>query len=164
MQAAGLAQEYGLGTCVSRRPIGLADARVPGTDEIGYLPLDDLGATILFQLVSARYERGSIILTSNKKLRGLGSIFGDSIIATAILDRLVHHSTTIDIRGESCRLKDRRKARPDTASKMGRDGGRGWFLGLGLNGKRVAEAVLASNAHATSKSPSARRREVREML
>ena len=79
-------------------------------DEVGYLPLDDLGTTIFFQLVSARYERGSIILTSNKSYADWGSIFGDSIIATAILDRLLHHSTTINIRGESYRLKDRRKA------------------------------------------------------
>jgi len=61
-------------------------------DEMGYLPLDELGATIFFQLVSARYERGSIILTSNKSYADWGSIFGDPIIATAILDRLLHHS------------------------------------------------------------------------
>jgi len=79
-------------------------------DEMGYLPLDDLGATIFFQLVSARYERGSIILTSNKSYGEWGSIFGDPIIATAILDRLLHHSTTINIRGESYRLKERREA------------------------------------------------------
>jgi len=79
-------------------------------DEMGYLPLDDMGATIFFQLVSARYERGSIILTSNKSYGEWGSIFGDPIIATAILDRLLHHSTTVNIRGESYRLKERRKA------------------------------------------------------
>lgn len=79
-------------------------------DEMGYLPMDDLGATIFFQLVSARYERGSIILTSNKSYGDWGSIFGDPIIATAILDRLLHHSTTLNIRGESYRLKDRRRA------------------------------------------------------
>jgi DNA replication protein DnaC len=79
-------------------------------DEMGYLPLDDLGATIFFQLVSARYERGSIILTSNKSYGEWGSIFGDPIIATAILDRLLHHSTTVNIRGDSYRLKERRKA------------------------------------------------------
>ena len=79
-------------------------------DEMGYLPLDDLGATIFFQLVSARYERGSIILTSNKSFGDWGSIFGDPIIATAILDRLLHHSTTINIRGNSYRLKDRQRA------------------------------------------------------
>ena len=86
-------------------------------DEMGYLPLDDLGATIFFQLVSARYERGSIILTSNKSYGDWGSIFGDTIIATAILDRLLHHSTTINIRGESYRLKDRRRAGSATATR-----------------------------------------------
>jgi DNA replication protein DnaC len=79
-------------------------------DEMGYLPLDEMGATIFFQLVSARYERGSIIVTSNKSYGEWGSIFGDSIIATAILDRLLHHSTTVNIRGESYRLKERRRA------------------------------------------------------
>jgi DNA replication protein DnaC len=84
--------------------------RVLIIDEMGYLPLDELGATIFFQLVSARYERGSIILSSNKSYGDWGTIFGDPIIATAILDRLLHHSTTINIRGESYRLKDRRRA------------------------------------------------------
>jgi DNA replication protein DnaC len=79
-------------------------------DEIGYLPLDELGATVFFQLVSARYERGSIVLTSNKTYSDWGMVFGDQIIATAILDRLLHHSTTVNIRGESYRLKDRKKA------------------------------------------------------
>jgi DNA replication protein DnaC len=86
-------------------------------DEMGYLPLDDLGGTIFFQLVSARYERGSIILTSNKSYGDWGSIFGDTITATTILERILNHSTTINIRGESYRLKDRRRAgllpRPD---------------------------------------------------
>src|SRR5437588_6094664 len=79
-------------------------------DEMGYLPLDAVGATIFFQLVSARYERGSILLTSNKSYGEWGSVFGDPIIATAILDRLLHHASTVNIRGESYRLKERRKA------------------------------------------------------
>jgi DNA replication protein DnaC len=79
-------------------------------DEMGYLPLDSVGATVFFQLVSARYERGSIILTSNKSYAEWGTVFGDPIIATAILDRLLHHSTTLNIRGESYRLKERKKA------------------------------------------------------
>jgi len=79
-------------------------------DQMGYLPLDELGAAIFFQLVRARYERGSIILTSNKSYGEWGSIFGDPIMATAILDRLLHHSTTVNIRGESYRLKECRKA------------------------------------------------------
>ena len=63
------------------------------------LPLDDLGATIFFQLVSARYDRGGIILTSNKSYGEWGFTFGGRIIATAILDQLLHHSNTINIRG-----------------------------------------------------------------
>lgn len=84
--------------------------RVLVIDEMGYLPLDERGATLLFQLVTARYERGSIVLTSNKSYGDWGGIFGDPVIATAILDRLLHHSTTLNIRGESYRLKERRKA------------------------------------------------------
>lgn len=104
-----LGRAYREGRLDRRMRVYLAP-RVLIIDEMGYLPLDELGATIFFQLVSARYERGSIILTSNKSFGDWGSIFGDPIIATAILDRLLHHSTTINIRGESYRLKDRRKA------------------------------------------------------
>jgi DNA replication protein DnaC len=104
-----LGRAYREGRLDRRMRIYLAP-KVLVIDEMGYLPLDDLGATIFFQLVSARYERGSIILTSNKSYGDWGTIFGDPIIATAILDRLLHHSTTINIRGESYRLKDRRRA------------------------------------------------------
>ena len=79
-------------------------------DEVGYLPFDTLGATMLFQLVSARYERGSIILTSNKSFAQWGEVFTDPIIATAILDRMLHHSHIINIRGDSYRLKDKRRS------------------------------------------------------
>ncbi|MGH2375002.1 MAG: IS21-like element helper ATPase IstB [bacterium] len=79
-------------------------------DEIGYLPLDRLGANLFFQLVSRRYERGSILITSNQSLAGWGQVFGDQVIATAILDRLLHHSTILSIKGESYRLKEKRKA------------------------------------------------------
>jgi DNA replication protein DnaC len=104
-----LGRAYREGRLERRMKVYLAP-KVLIIDEMGYLPLDDLGATIFFQLVSARYERGSIILTSNKSYGDWGGIFGDPIIATAILDRLLHHSTTINIRGESYRLKDRRRA------------------------------------------------------
>jgi DNA replication protein DnaC len=104
-----LGRAYREGRLDRRMRVYLAP-RVLIIDEMGYLPLDDLGATIFFQLVSARYQRGSIILSSNKSYGDWGSIFGDPIIATAILDRLLHHSTTINIRGESYRLKDRRRA------------------------------------------------------
>src|SRR5436309_8465142 len=104
-----LGRAYREGRLDRRMRVYLAP-RVLIIDEMGYLPMDELGATIFFQLVSARYERGSIILSSNKSYGDWGSIFGDPIIATAILDRLLHHSTTINIRGESYRLKDRRRA------------------------------------------------------
>jgi DNA replication protein DnaC len=104
-----LGRAYREGRLDRRMKVYLAP-KVLVIDEMGYLPLDEMGATIFFQLVSARYERGSIILTSNKSYGDWGGIFGDPIIATAILDRLLHHSTTINIRGESYRLKERRKA------------------------------------------------------
>ncbi len=79
-------------------------------DEVGYIPFDGEAANLFFQLVSARYERGSIILTSNKSYTDWGAVFGDQTMAAAILDRLLHHSTTINIRGESYRLKERKRA------------------------------------------------------
>jgi DNA replication protein DnaC len=79
-------------------------------DEIGYLPIDRQGANLFFQLVSRRYERGSIIITSNQSLGAWGEVFGDTVIASAILDRLLHHSVTINIKGESFRLREKLKA------------------------------------------------------
>lgn len=80
-------------------------------DEIGYLPLKQEDATFLFEVVSKRYEKlKSIILTSNKTYASWGDIFPDPILATALLDRLLHHATTVNIKGESFRLKNRRDA------------------------------------------------------
>ena len=79
-------------------------------DEMGYFPLDRLAAQFLFQLVSRRYLRGSIVLTSNKSYGEWADIFADQILAAAILDRLLHHSTTVNIRGNSYRLREKRKA------------------------------------------------------
>lgn len=79
-------------------------------DEIGYLPIDRAGANLVFQLISRRYERGPMILTSNQSFGNWGDVFGDRIIATAILDRVLHHAITINIRGNSYRLKDKLKA------------------------------------------------------
>jgi DNA replication protein DnaC len=80
-------------------------------DEVGFLPLDAAEASLLFEVVSRRYERGSIILTSNKSYGEWAEVFsGDAVIASAILDRLLHHSTTIGIRGQSYRLRDKLKA------------------------------------------------------
>lgn len=126
-----LGRAYREGRLDRRLRIYLAP-RVLVIDEMGYLPLDELGAMIFFQLVSARYERGSIILSSNKSYGDWGTIFGDPIIATAILDRLLHHSTTVNIRGDSYRLKERKKAGllpvvqgPLKGMKPPRAGGRG---------------------------------------
>lgn len=79
-------------------------------DEIGYLPIERQGANLFFQLISRRYERGPMILTSNQSFGAWGEVFGDRVIATAILDRVLHHANTINIRGNSYRLKDKLKA------------------------------------------------------
>lgn len=79
-------------------------------DEIGYLPIDRTGANLFFQLISRRYERGPMILTSNQSFGAWGEVFGDRVIATAILDRLLHHAVTLNIRGNSYRLKEKLKA------------------------------------------------------
>jgi DNA replication protein DnaC len=77
-------------------------------DEVGYLPIDQHGADLLFQVISARYEQGSIVLTSNKAYKDWPSIFnGDATITSAVLDRLLHHGETIVIEGSSYRMKDR---------------------------------------------------------
>ena len=78
-------------------------------DEIGYMQLDRGQAEILFRIVADRYERGSIIFTSNKYFSDWGELLSDSVIATALLDRLLHHAHVINIRGQSYRLKDRLK-------------------------------------------------------
>lgn len=79
-------------------------------DEIGYLPIDRVGANLFFQLISRRYERGPMVLTSNQSFGAWGEVFGDRVIATAILDRLLHHAVTMNIRGNSYRLKEKLKA------------------------------------------------------
>ncbi len=76
-------------------------------DEVGYLPCDRAAANMVFQLVSRRYERGPIILTSNKAFSEWGQVFTDEVLATAILDRLLHHCDVVAINGPSYRLKDR---------------------------------------------------------
>ena len=79
-------------------------------DEFGVWSYDRVAATALFSLISARYERGSIILTSNKGFAEWGEVLGDAVIATAILDRLLHHSHVLNIRGESYRLREKKQA------------------------------------------------------
>ena len=79
-------------------------------DEIGYLPLSQTEASLFFRLVVRRYERASLIVTSNKSFLDWGEVFNDPVLATAVLDRLLHHATTLNIKGESYRLKEKRKA------------------------------------------------------
>lgn len=78
-------------------------------DEIGYLPLDINGANLFFQLIAKRYEKSSTIFTSNKTFSSWGEIFSDNTIAAAILDRILHHCTVVNIKGESYRLKERKE-------------------------------------------------------
>jgi DNA replication protein DnaC len=79
-------------------------------DELGYLPLGRNGANLVFQLISRRYERGALLITSNKGFGQWGEVFGDAMLAAAILDRVLHHSITVNIKGESYRLREKRKA------------------------------------------------------
>lgn len=88
-------------------------------DEIGYLPFDSEGSHLFFQFVHQRYERGATIFTSNKPYSEWGEVLGDSVIAVAALDRILHHSITVNIRGDSYRLKDRMKRGVDFLKRNG---------------------------------------------
>jgi DNA replication protein DnaC len=83
-------------------------------DEIGYLPVTPGGGNLFFQLVNARYEKGAMILTSNRGFAEWGEIFGDSVVATALLDRLLHHAVVIQIEGSSYRLREHADLVPET--------------------------------------------------
>ena len=76
-------------------------------DEVGYIPFEPEAANLFFQLVSSRYERASLIVTSNKSFARWGEVFGDDTVAAAMIDRLVHHAEVIPLKGDSYRLKDR---------------------------------------------------------
>src|ERR1700755_3011884 len=80
-------------------------------DEVGYIPFDPQAASLMFMLVSRRYERASLIVTSNKPFGAWGEIFGDEITAAAMVDRLVHHAEILSLKGDSYRLKDRNLGR-----------------------------------------------------
>src|SRR5580765_1597515 len=85
-------------------------------DEVGYIPFEPEAANLFFQLVSSRYERASLIVTSNKVFGRWGEVFGDDVVAGAMIDRLVHHADVIALKGDSYRLKDRDLGRVPTAS------------------------------------------------
>src|SRR4051812_20485204 len=85
-------------------------------DEVGYIPFEPEAANLFFQLVSNRYERASLIVTSNKPFGRWGEVFGDDIVAAAMIDRLVHHAEVVALKGDSYRLKDRDLGRVPTAA------------------------------------------------
>jgi DNA replication protein DnaC len=85
-------------------------------DEVGYIPFEPEAANLFFQLVAARYERASLIVTSNKPFGRWGEVFGDEVVAAAMIDRLVHHAEVLNLKGDSYRLKDRDLGRVPTAT------------------------------------------------
>lgn len=86
-------------------------------DEVGYIPFEPEAANLFFQLLSARYEGASLIVTSNKPFGRLSEVFGDDVVAAAMIDRLVHHAEVISMKGDSYRLKDRDLGRVPAATK-----------------------------------------------
>jgi DNA replication protein DnaC len=88
----------------------LAKPKLLIIDELGYLPLEPDAAHLFFQLVSRRYERGAMLITSNRSVAEWGTVFADPVVATAILDRLLHHSHVLTIRGDSYRLRAKRRS------------------------------------------------------
>jgi DNA replication protein DnaC len=89
-------------------------------DEVGYIPFEAEAANLFFQLVSSRYERASLIVTSNKVFGRWGEVFGDDVVAAAMIDRLVHHAEVLALKGDSYRLKDRDLGRvPPIAGEEG---------------------------------------------
>ena len=95
---------------LSERLRALCKPKLLILDEMGYVPLDRIVAQFLFQLVSRRYLKGSILITSNKSYGEWGDIVADQVLAAALLDRLLHVSTTLNIRGQSYRLREKRQA------------------------------------------------------
>jgi DNA replication protein DnaC len=91
--------------CLRERIRWLARSALLIVDEIGYLPVIPGGGNLFFQLVNARYEKGAMILTSNRGFAEWGEVFGDPVVATALLDRLLHHAIVIQIEGSSYRLR-----------------------------------------------------------
>jgi DNA replication protein DnaC len=85
-------------------------------DEVGYIPFEPEAANLFFQLVSARYERASLIVTSNKPFGRWGEVFGDDVVAAAMIDRLVHHAEVVALKGDSYRLKNRDLGRVPAAT------------------------------------------------
>jgi DNA replication protein DnaC len=108
---------------LEERLASFAKPRLLIVDELGYLPLEPDAAHLFFQLVSRRYERGAMLITSNRNIGEWGTVFGDAVVATAILDRLLHHSHVVTIRGDSYRLRTKRRSGLLQKAEPGRDQG-----------------------------------------
>jgi DNA replication protein DnaC len=106
---AGLAKAHGEKR-LDEKLTGLTKAKLLIVDELGYLPLEPDAAHLFFQLVSRRYETGAMLITSNRSVAEWGTVLADPVVATAILDRLLHHSHVLTIRGDSYRLRAKRKS------------------------------------------------------
>ena len=107
-----------LGSLVKGQQQGTLEARLAQyskpklliIDELGYLPLEPQAGHLFFQLISRRYEQGSVLISSNRPVEEWDEVFGDQVVAAAILDRLMHHSHVVTIRGDSYRLREKRRA------------------------------------------------------
>ena len=108
----GAGHHGGKGACgrLEQRLSQLSKPKLLIVNEFGHLPFEAAAAHLLFQLVSRRYERGSILITSNRAVGDWGTVLGDQVVATAILDRLLHHSHVLTIRGDSYRLRETRRS------------------------------------------------------
>ncbi len=106
---AQLARAHGEGR-LDERLLHFSKPKLLIVDELGYLPFEPNAAHLFFQLVSRRYERGSMLITSNRAIGEWGTVFGDPVVATAVLDRLLHHSHVVTIRGDSYRLREKRRS------------------------------------------------------
>ena len=105
---AGLAKAHGERR-LDEKLLALSKPKLLIVDELGYLPLEPDAAHLFFQLVSRRYETGAMLITSNRSVAEWGTVFADPVVATAILDRLLHHSHVLTIRGDSW-LRAKRKS------------------------------------------------------
>jgi DNA replication protein DnaC len=107
-----------LGSLLKAQQQGMLEARLAQyakpklliVDELGYLPLEPQAGHLFFQLISRRYEQGSVLISSNRSVEEWDEVFGDQVVAAAILDRLMHHSQVVTIRGDSYRLREKRRS------------------------------------------------------
>ena len=91
---------------LARRLAVLTHPSLLVVDEIGYLPINHTGAVLFFQLMNRRYEHASTVLTSNKGFEEWGEVLGDEVMAAALIDRVLHHCHLVNIRGNSCRMRE----------------------------------------------------------